>query len=307
MNKIDKKFKEKLVDRSFFRKVVSVLIYKYSILKRRLLKKKVPKVKKVNDYLMYLHPEDKGLSLDLALAGIREPLATKEYSKMINKNDVVADIGGNLGYYTILSAKKVKKVYSFEPNKTSFGYLKQSILLNKLKNVEVNNVAISDKGGEIKFYETDELNLSSCEEINTNVKPIKVKTLKLDSFFKNKIRPTILRMDVEGHEDKVLYGAKNILGNVRMIFLETHIIMKKDRMEKMFNFLRKNGFDLHIAIREQDVDSLLLNRTLKKIKQWASSYGRYKINMKDYLKYDIKKTAAEVFFIKKNLKSTLLS
>lgn len=64
------------------------------------------------------------------------------------------DIGAHFGYFTLLAAKVVGlkgKVYSFEPSEKSFNLLKLNT--EKRKNISCFNQAVSDKEGEITFYQ----------------------------------------------------------------------------------------------------------------------------------------------------------
>ena len=59
-------------------------------------------------------------------------------SRYIKKEDLVFDIGGNIGYYALIMAKKVGtkgKVFCFEPDKTNFSILTENICKNKYENI----------------------------------------------------------------------------------------------------------------------------------------------------------------------------
>ena len=84
---------------------------------------------------MFLDPQD---SLLLSINGIYEEFETELVSKEISKNDVVVDIGANIGYYTLIFAKLVGengKVFAFEPDPSNFALLKKNVELNGFRNV----------------------------------------------------------------------------------------------------------------------------------------------------------------------------
>ena len=61
-------------------------------------------------------------------------------NKFIEKNDIIFDIGSNIGAFTIPFAKKVGEngeVFAFEPQPFIFNLLKHNVKLNKLKNVNL--------------------------------------------------------------------------------------------------------------------------------------------------------------------------
>lgn len=76
---------------------------------------------------------------------------TTEFLKgAIREGMVVADIGANIGYYTLLAAKRVGtsgRVYAFEPDPRCVEILRKNILLNGHSNVVVMPNAVSSAGG----------------------------------------------------------------------------------------------------------------------------------------------------------------
>ncbi|MFH1308380.1 MAG: class I SAM-dependent methyltransferase family protein [archaeon] len=61
----------------------------------------------------------------------------KRIAFQVKKNEVIVDMFAGIGYFTLGMAKNAWKVYSIELNPVAYKYLKENILLNKLKNVEV--------------------------------------------------------------------------------------------------------------------------------------------------------------------------
>lgn len=72
------------------------------------------------------------------------------FEKNITKDDIVADIGANIGYYTILFSKLAKKVVAFEPSPRAFKWLKWNTRF--LPNVEVVNKGIYSKRCKLPLY-----------------------------------------------------------------------------------------------------------------------------------------------------------
>ena len=59
----------------------------------------------MNGYRMLLLPHDKGISKELKIFRIHEPLATKILKMELREGMTVVDIGSNIGYYVILESK----------------------------------------------------------------------------------------------------------------------------------------------------------------------------------------------------------
>ena len=67
--------------------------------------------------------------------------------KLNLKNPIIIDVGSNVGLYSLCYSKiyKGSKIYSFEPEKNNFNFLKKNIHLNKGKDIFIFNYGISDK------------------------------------------------------------------------------------------------------------------------------------------------------------------
>jgi FkbM family methyltransferase len=78
----------------------------------------------------------------------------------IKLGDHVLDIGANIGFYSKIISNCVGdtgKVYSFEPDKKNFYYLQKNT--SDLKNIQLNNKAVSSKSDKLKIYTSKELNV----------------------------------------------------------------------------------------------------------------------------------------------------
>lgn len=150
----------------------------------------------------------------------------------VNKNSVVVDVGANIGYYTLLLAKEVKKIYAFEPDEEVFQILKKNVEENKLKNVVLINKAVGDKNEKVKI----EKNKDNFGDSRISDKGELVECVKLDEVIKERV--DLIKVDVQGWEPAVIEGAKNIIEkDSPILFLEYTPGEYKDK--KMINFLKK--------------------------------------------------------------------
>ncbi|VVB82223.1 Methyltransferase FkbM domain protein [uncultured archaeon] len=160
-----------------------------------------------------------------------------------SKNDIVFDIGANIGVFTYLVAPKVKMVYSFEPEKNNFKILR---LNSHFSNVKIFNNAVTNKEIGIDLY-VDKGNIGGHSIFNNNKildKPEKVQTLNLQKLI-DKYKPTILKIDIEGSE----YLFQNInFKTVKKIYIEFHLNCTFGNFEaeyiKLKNKLLTDGFKI---------------------------------------------------------------
>ncbi len=135
----------------------------------------------------------------------------------LKQEDVFADIGANVGSYTILaSAVKRATTISIEPIPDTFLYLQNNIHINSLteKDVIALNIGLGKSDGTLKFTRNlDCVNhvLSPSEETSNNFAEVKVKTL--DHIIETFSCPALIKIDVEGFEWEVINGGQNTLRN----------------------------------------------------------------------------------------------
>lgn len=145
-----------------------------------------------------------------------EPETTRLFKKLAKAGDVIVDIGANIGYYTLLSAKIVGsrgKVYAFEPDPINYKILARNIRLNNLSNVVAERKAVSDKIGTLDLYlDSQDMGAHTIYKTKKRTKTVAVESITLDKYFEGNGHPiNIIKMDIEGAEMAALIGMGDIL------------------------------------------------------------------------------------------------
>jgi FkbM family methyltransferase len=171
----------------------------------------------------------------------------KLYTK---ESDLVLDIGGNIGYMSLLFANivgKKGKVFCFEPNPELIPVLHENVLINDFKNIEVINAAVGNIEGEANFYCGFEHSLSTMitgSEVLQIKKTFKVPVVTIDHYLKkNNIdlsKVKFVKIDVEGFEYNVLKGMMELIQLRKSMF----IIESNPPAQKPL------GIDLEIILKE---------------------------------------------------------
>ncbi len=212
-------------------------------------------IKKILNYKMYLDINDSGLSRELLFKGIREELQTEIWRKMIKPGMNVLECGANLGYYALMEASIIGnkgRIYAVEPIPENFKILEKNIELNNYSHIiKAYNLEISDQEGISKIAVTKKSNFATML-LEKNIiskwmsrklkqqtkKIIKIKTVRMDNFLKNKRNIDLIRMDIEGYEIKVIRGLINTIKKSKKpikLFIELHpSVFKKDKIISKF-------------------------------------------------------------------------
>jgi FkbM family methyltransferase len=197
--------------------------------------------------------------------------------RMENKNNrpIMLDVGGNVGWFSMLSAAHGAEVFVFEPNVVNMIRLCESSVLNgwtSSSNPANNQVhpylkGVNDiHGTELVMYKVDPSNPGSfsfsketaehyeskfgkADTIQEKLQLVTLDALAQDQQWLDDDNDTtiaILKIDVEGLELKVLDGATKLLNShkVDCIFLEWKIT-EVDRWEGMATILLNAGYVLY--------------------------------------------------------------
>lgn len=175
--------------------------------------------------------------------GAIEPVTTRFLRGALRPGDVFVDVGANVGYFAILAGGWVGpagRVIAVEPNPTLADLLTASVRLNMLEGVVAPvRQAVAEVGGEQAplYLSNDSGNtgLSSLTPSSGHLQSgtlsagnaINVTTTTLSELAKvhNLNRLDVLKIDVEGAEERVWAGATDVLQRLRPRFIicESHL------------------------------------------------------------------------------------
>jgi FkbM family methyltransferase len=173
-----------------------------------------------------------------------------------NQPNIFIDIGANFGVYSLRISKlfQTLKVIAFEPVLTTFNKLKMNIKINNLeKRIKTYNVGLSSTNGLKKMIALKRRNYIQSGGFSFNIPRKKFtdediiqyhKSTKGDGVLKFKKKKIVIKIDVEGYENKVLLGIKNLLKNNKIllqieIFDDNFKKINKLLLYKKFKFIKK--------------------------------------------------------------------
>ena len=138
------------------------------------------------------------------------------YSTIIGHDDLVFDVGANVGQRAAIFSELARTVVAFEPQAECVRHLRSRFRFKR--NVKIQPVALSEAAGEAEIYESSAHTVSSMslkfiESVGKKVfkdenwdRKVVVKTRTLDQMIDLYGAPRFIKIDVEGFELNVLNG-----------------------------------------------------------------------------------------------------
>jgi FkbM family methyltransferase len=173
-------------------------------------------------FKIFLNPDDMSqTSALIAASGWLNLPVTCLLLDLLKPGMNVVDVGANLGFYALLSAKAVGKtgrVWGFEPEPHNFSLMTKSIQASRFENIEPIQMALTDKPGQGRLY------LAPAAEPNAHtltqdrgLGSIDVPATSLDEFWRahGVGRLNLLKVHVFGDEPIVLRGSMAVLRESR--------------------------------------------------------------------------------------------
>jgi FkbM family methyltransferase len=187
------------------------------------------------------------------------------YLSIVQRGDIVVDIGANVGYFTMLFSDLTGKrgeVHAFEPVLSTFSILTENIhRFPTYKNVHLNRLALGDKDLHTNMLvprgDHGQASLvrhldGSWKDVENEIASTEIEMMQLDHYAERLGRVDFIKCDVEGAELLVLRGAQSTLRRFRpKLFLEID-----DRWVRSFgwttadvlSFLRQIGYSYFYGV-----------------------------------------------------------
>jgi FkbM family methyltransferase len=186
----------------------------------------------VHGHVVTVLPGDHGISRELSVYQMHEPLATQLVKQLLKPGMNVVDIGGNLGYYALLEAQMVGdagRVIAIEPVAANFAQLSKNVEANGYRNILLHNVAIGASNGTAPMYLSKKSNWHSLHPVPWETREITVPVSTLDALLAQHKLPSVdlIRMDLEGYEVEVIHGMAETVKNYSprlLVELHPHMI-----------------------------------------------------------------------------------
>lgn len=167
-----------------------------------------------------------------------EPHIAFVFRCFLHPEAVVLDIGANFGLYTAITAGVIRtrgRLYAFEPNPHTFGFLLRTLHANGIvnnPNITLVNKAVAQSCGRTELHYIDQnlavasltdprlLGAGIVEEWGMKLGKVEVDMTTIDAYLPAELAVDLVKIDVEGHEPYVLMGMEATIRrspNIRIV------------------------------------------------------------------------------------------
>jgi len=183
----------------------------------------------------------------------------EDYGKVV-RDDIVIDIGANIGVFSVYAAAMgAKKVFSYEPTNEAYEVLLRNISSNRFEDIIIPyRLAVTEANGKAVRIPLKSSPYNRILDGNASEPHDVVSTVSLESILKkNGIdQLDLLKIDCEGEEYRILLNTDaSIFQKIKTIRMEYHA----GPLEDLISFLRNRNF--HTVYHNTDSAILWFSRT----------------------------------------------
>ncbi|MFI5095415.1 MAG: FkbM family methyltransferase [Candidatus Acidiferrales bacterium] len=159
------------------------------------------------------------------------------------------DVGANVGSVSLLLADTIENAILFEPNPVAAARARENLARNQL-GFKVYELALSDTNGEIRFECHGAVDVGGRVVVNTassRTGTRMVQCITFDEFLRQHGDPdfpvSLVKIDVEGHENSVLRGMQKFLGEKKppLVMFE---YLQRTNLEETLLFFAGVGYQV---------------------------------------------------------------
>lgn len=171
---------------------------------------------------------------------IYEPLTQEYLASLSEKGDIICG-GAFVGDFLPRLDRAARfggKVHTFEPNPTSFASAQHTIELNELKNCIIRQCGVGQTSGTLNLQVAKPN--GSAIAARARIVPDKIdgQTIEipiesLDSLIPADRTISAIQLDIEGHEEEAVKGARRIIQEKKPV-----VIIEAEKPDKQRNFLK---------------------------------------------------------------------
>lgn len=213
------------------------------------------RLKNIDFDVLTINSDDTSVSDRYWAENHKDPVLEK-WAEWSEQEGIFLDVGAHTGFYTIASLKANQNNYvvSIEPLPINYFRVISNLRLNNFDNSRVSlyNAAVSNETKTVSFLDLNTQLGFLSKGAKISEKGFKIQAIQLDKldFSKQTKMIRAIKIDTEGEDLNVIYGAKNLIVNHKpKIVVETRI----NNFTEIYNFLMEIGYSKIYDINEKSI------------------------------------------------------
>lgn len=190
--------------------------------------------------------------LRLYVGGVEKRLSWLMSAYSVDKvgpldNEIVVDIGANIGEFSVACEALGARVHAFEPDPTEFG----ALTLNLSPKAVPHNKALWSEAGKKTLWFANDSGDTSLIDSGISSGSTEVEVTTLDSWADEHLAPNeeigLLKLEAEGAEPEILQGFKENVRRCRFIVVDAGFergFSQDATLPEVSNFLFSRGFEM---------------------------------------------------------------
>lgn len=193
---------------------------------------------------------------------------TVEWINNIPVDDVLWDIGANIGMFSVLAGSRSIQTFAFEPQSENYAVLVKNINNNRLQDkvralplalyhetsVAILHVSSNDAGSAMNVF-----GKSSDEVSDEGFHQAALSLRGEDLINYGVLPPKHIKLDVDGNERSVLLGISGLLSDVKSVLVEMHLHDKAE-CKDIHNLLVSHGLHAKTELGNSKYQNIIYTR-----------------------------------------------
>jgi len=179
--------------------------------------------------------------------GIAEQLTWQMMDRHLDENSVFLDIGANVGVISLYASRVCRsEVVAIEPHPETAEILECNLADFAVTDYSIHRIAVSDQNGVSPL--SSRWHNSRLDNRQKKADEVSVDTCRLDDL-DLPVQPTFIKIDVEGHEEKVIHGGLDALTRWGLppVLIEIHVNVNFQAIEKTMESI---GYSIEVRARK---------------------------------------------------------
>lgn len=196
--------------------------------------------------------------------------------KYLDPQKVFLDVGSNIGYYALLAAPYVQKVYAFEPDPRNIKPLKQNT--DCFNNIEVVQKGIYAHNGQMQFELAERSEVSHLTtEFLSSPSVVDIEVTTIDSFLAERepLPVTAIKTDAEGADFAALVGAKKTIERDQPLILSELWGVS----DELASYVKELNYSIFAFGKPKEKSRQKLNQVFNFIEMGASNIHDFQLKM----------------------------